>query len=80
MVADLLFEAAGLMLIGMVSVFTFLFLLVVLLQLMSKTIQRYFPVKQTEKSSHVSSSAAGGVSPTIIAAITAAVHQYRQKQ
>lgn len=79
MVADLLLEAAGLMLIGMVTVFTFLFVLVLLLQLMSKVIQRYFPVKVVEKS-HKIEDANNGVSPAIIAAISAAVHQYRQKQ
>lgn len=79
MVADLLLEAAGLMLIGMVTVFTFLFVLVLLLQLMSNVIQRYFPVKVPEKS-HKIEHTADGVSPAIIAAISAAVHQYRQKQ
>ncbi len=79
MVADLLLEAAGLMLIGMVTVFTFLFVLVLLLQLMSKVIQRYFPVKMPEKSNKIEHTA-DGVSPAIIAAISAAVHQYRQKQ
>lgn len=79
MVADLLLEAAGLMLIGMVTVFTFLFMLVLLLQLMSKVIQRYFPVKMPEKSNKIEHTA-DGVSPAIIAAISAAVHQYRQKQ
>lgn len=80
MVAELLLEAAGLMLIGMVTVFTFLCLLVFLLQVMSNTIQRYFPVKVSEKSNKVASSTHAGVSPTVIAAISAAVHQYRQKQ
>lgn len=79
MVADLLLEAAGLMLIGMATVFTFLFVLVLLLQLMSKVIQRYFPVKIVEKSHKIEHSN-DGVSPAIIAAISAAVHQYRQKQ
>lgn len=79
MVADLLLEAAGLMLIGMVTVFAFLFLLVILLNVMSNTIQRFFPVKTPEKTSRIDTSSEG-VSPTIIAAISAAVHQYRQKQ
>lgn len=79
MVADLLLEAAGLMLIGMLTVFTFLFVLVLLLQLMSKVIQRYFPQKVVEKSNKIEHTH-DGVSPAIIAAISAAVHQYRQKQ
>ncbi len=79
MVADLLLEAAALMFIGMVSVFTFLFVLVLLLQLMSKTIQRFFPVKVQDKTSSTET-VSDNVSPAIIAAISAAVHQYRQKQ
>lgn len=78
MVAELLMEAAGLMLIGMVAVYAFLCVLVLLTQAMSKCIQRYFPAKVIEKSNkteHVSE----GVSPAVIAAISAAVHQYRQK-
>lgn len=80
MVADLLLEAAGLMLIGMVAVFTFLFLLVVLLRLMSQTIQRYFPVKQAEKATKLETPSSQAVSPAVVAAIGAAIHQYRQKQ
>ncbi|WP_423185666.1 oxaloacetate decarboxylase subunit gamma [Alishewanella sp. d11] len=79
MVADLLLEAAALMFIGMVSVFAFLFVLVLLLQLMSKTIQRFFPVKVQDKTSSTET-VSDNVSPAIIAAISAAVHQYRQKQ
>lgn len=78
MVADLLLEAGALMFIGMVSVFAFLFVLVLLLQLMSKTIQRFFPVKVQDKTSSTET-LSDNVSPAIIAAISAAVHQYRQK-
>ena len=80
MVADLLLEAAALMFIGMVAVFTFLFLLVVLLRLMSHTVQRYFPVKQAEKSTKLETASSQTVSPAVVAAIGAAVHQYRQQQ
>ncbi|EHR40067.1 MULTISPECIES: oxaloacetate decarboxylase subunit gamma [Alishewanella] len=80
MVADLLAEAAGLMLIGMIAVFTFLCLLVLLLKLMSYSIQRFFPVKVADKVTRVEQSASDGVSPAVVAAISAAVHQYRQQQ
>jgi len=80
MVADLLAEAAGLMLIGMIAVFTFLCLLVLLLKLMSYSIQRFFPAKVADKAIRVEQSASDGVSPAVVAAISAAVHQYRQQQ
>ncbi len=80
MVADLLAEAAGLMLIGMIAVFTFLCLLVLLLKLMSYSIQRFFPAKVADKVTRVEQSASDGVSPAVVAAISAAVHQYRQQQ
>lgn len=80
MVADLLAEAAGLMLIGMIAVFTFLCLLVLLLKLMSYSIQRFFPAKAADKVTRVEQSASDGVSPAVVAAISAAVHQYRQQQ
>lgn len=79
MVSDLLLEAANLMLIGMVAVFTFLFALVMLLKLMSKVLQRYFPVKQTEKPTKIEQGETTAVSPAIVAAISAAIHQYRKE-
>lgn len=79
MVAELLWEAASLMLIGMVSVFAFLLLLVFVVQLISAVMQRYFPVKLADKASLVGSGG-NGPSPAVIAAISTAIHQYRQQQ
>jgi len=79
MVAQLLLEAANLMFIGMVAVFAFLLLLVFIVQLISTFMLRYFPVKLTEKA-HRIDSGSSATSPAIVAAISAAVHQYRQKQ
>jgi len=78
MVTDLLLESATLMLIGMGSVFTFLLLLVLLMTVMSNLLRRYAPVKVTDKTSKIDA-ATNGVSPTVVAAISAAVHQYRQQ-
>lgn len=78
MVTDLLLEAASLMLLGMVAVFTFLLALVLLLKLMSKTLQRYFPVKLAEKPVKLEQVESERVSPAVVAAITAAIHQYRK--
>lgn len=79
MVAQLLLEAANLMFIGMVAVFAFLLLLVFIVQLISAFMSRYFPVKLAEKPNRIDSGS-NGVSPAVVAAISAAVHQYRQKQ
>ncbi|KKO47302.1 oxaloacetate decarboxylase [Arsukibacterium ikkense] len=78
MITDLLLEAANLMLIGMATVFIFLLLLVLLMTLMSKVLRRFTPVKLADKviKSDVNNT---GVSPAIVAAISAAVHQYRQQ-
>lgn len=79
MVADLLLQAANLMLIGMVAVFAFLCVLVILVQLISAITQRYYPVKPVERS--VSSEPpSGNPTPAVLAAISAAIHQYRQQQ
>ena len=79
MVAELLWEAASLMLIGMVAVFAFLLLLVFVVQILSMVMQRYFPVKPTEKTARAESGS-NGPSPAVIAAISGAIHQYRQQQ
>ena len=79
MVAELLWEAASLMLIGMVAVFAFLLLLVFVVQIISSVMQRYFPVKPTDKTTRAES-AAKGPSPAVIAAISGAIHQHRQQQ
>ncbi|MBZ9610097.1 OadG family protein [Rheinheimera maricola] len=79
MVAELLLEAASLMFIGMVAVFAFLLLLVVVVQLISAVMQRYFPVKPADKPSMADNSS-NSVSPAVIAAISTAIHQYRQQQ
>ncbi|WP_214000340.1 OadG family transporter subunit [Arsukibacterium sp.] len=78
MVSDLLLESATLMLIGMVSVFTFLLLLVLLMTVMSSLLRRYAPLKATD-TANKADTVANGVSPAVVAAISAAVHQYRQQ-
>ena len=77
MVAELLLEAFNLMVIGMVAVFAFLLLLVFVVVLISKTIQRYFPVQIAEKPALTERQS--GTPPAVIAAISAAVHQYRNQ-
>ncbi|CAM3909542.1 OadG family protein [Rheinheimera salexigens] len=79
MVTELLIESANLMLIGMVSVFCFLWLLVLAVGLLSKVMQRYFPTPAKEKYIDNIPAASTAVSPAIVAAITAAIHQHRQQ-
>ena len=78
MVAQLLLEALNLMVIGMVAVFAFLLLLVLVVQFISTLMLRYFPSKPTDKPALVDNNA--DPAPAVIAAISAAVHQYRQQQ
>ncbi|MDD5581508.1 MAG: OadG family protein [Methylobacter sp.] len=65
------------MFVGMGTVFLFLAMLVVTINILSSLIQRYFP------DAHLLSAAArevtGDTDKSIIAAITGAVHQYRNK-
>lgn len=78
MITDLLLEAATLMLIGMATVFIFLLLLVLLMIAMSSVLRRFTPVKVAGNATK-SDITSGGVSPAVVAAISAAVHQYRQQ-
>jgi oxaloacetate decarboxylase (Na+ extruding) subunit gamma len=78
MVTDLLLEAANLMLIGMVAVFSFLLMLVFIVKLISAVTLRFFPLKVTNKT--VRKHSGDSTSPAVIAAISSAIHQYRQQQ
>jgi oxaloacetate decarboxylase gamma subunit len=79
MVTDMLTDAVELMAIGMVTVFIFLSLLVLMVQLMTMSVRRFFPTKKVS-SSTVEVVESDVISPRIVAAITAAVHQHRQQQ
>ncbi len=63
------------MLTGMGIVYAFLALLVVAIKVMTAMVTRYFPETPAEFSAPVSKT----TEPLIIAAVTAAVHQYRNK-
>ncbi|MFW5443523.1 MAG: OadG family protein [Methylococcaceae bacterium] len=75
---EMMSSGIELMLIGMGIVFAFLALLIIMVNLMTSVIQRFFPdapiIAVTPASASTSHTDAG-----IIAAITAAVHQYRNK-
>ncbi|MGZ4959698.1 MAG: OadG family protein [Methylomonas sp.] len=72
---EMLSSGIELMLIGMGIVFGFLAMLVVVIGAMSSFLQRFFP----EVPSRHPALAQQGDDPGVIAAISAAVHQYRKK-
>jgi oxaloacetate decarboxylase gamma subunit len=75
MVMELVYDAMLLMLIGMGSVFAFLFILVLAVQWMS----RLLPKPAITPTSEPAAIAATAVPPGVIAAISAAIHQFRQQ-
>ncbi|NLS12817.1 oxaloacetate decarboxylase subunit gamma [Vibrio sp. SM6] len=77
-IGSLLIDAAALMATGMCFVFLFLTILVYLVQLMSRLLPEDAPepvATPTKKIQNQSSPTA--VSPQVVAAISAAVHQHR---
>ena len=75
---SLLMDAATLMLTGMSVVFVFLTMLVYLVQLMSKLVSTEMP--EPVMTAHLNDTVpppSSAVNPKVVAAIAAAVHQYR---
>ena len=75
MVMELVYDAILLMLIGMGTVFAFLFILVLAVQWMSRLLPKPAVAAAAEPASVVSSA----VPPGVVAAISAAIHQFRQQ-
>jgi oxaloacetate decarboxylase gamma subunit len=75
---EMMNSGVELMLIGMGIVFAFLALLIVMVNIMTAVIQRFFPEDPVLDISSVSASTSH-TDTGIIAAISAAVHQYRSK-
>jgi oxaloacetate decarboxylase gamma subunit len=75
--AELMGSGIELMFAGMGIVFLFLAMLVVAINSMSALVQRFFP--EAPAATVVIPSAIGGTDKATVAAITAAVHQYRNK-
>ena len=79
-IGSLLGDAATLMITGMSVVFIFLTILVYLVRLMSKLVPEEVPEPEpiaAPKKIQKSQSNPSAVSPQVVAAISAAVHQYR---
>ncbi|KJY81748.1 oxaloacetate decarboxylase subunit gamma [Vibrio galatheae] len=77
-IGSLLIDAATLMVTGMAVVFIFLTILVYLVRLMSKLVPEEVPAPiATPIQNNKVQSSSSAVSPKVVAAISAAVHQYR---
>ncbi len=76
-IGSLLVDAAALMVTGMAVVYLFLTILVYLVQLMSRLVPEEAP-QAAKPHASTTQVRASGVDPKIIAAISSAVHQYRQ--
>ena len=73
---EMMSSGVELMFAGMGIVFLFLTMLVVAINIMSALVQRFFP---DAPALVVAATVASGIDKSIIAAITAAVHQHRSK-
>jgi len=73
---ELMSSGVELMFAGMGIVFLFLTMLVVAINMMSSLVQRFFPDVPIHV---VTTPVSSGIDKSIIAAITAAVHQHRNK-
>lgn len=72
---NLVSEGLKFMVLGMVTVFLFLILMVIVLKLQSKIIMKYFPVSQVK----ATDSMASANDTTLVAVITAAITQFRKQ-
>lgn len=80
-VVELLLTGLELLMLGMVFVFLFLGLLMIAVNLIAKYVPAELPVtnKNTARPSPViTSSETSAMNPKLVAAITAAVHQYKE--
>ncbi len=79
-IGGLLTTAASLMLTGMVGVFVFLTILISAVTLMSKVVGRFDDPVSAEPTRTVKTQSQQGVPQAHIAAISAAIAQFRNKQ
>lgn len=79
-ITDLLVKSSQLMLVGMGVVFAFLSLLILATKTLSSLVIKFqgIPEPVTNKPRAASPQANGEIAPQTVAAISAAIHQYRQ--
>ena len=77
---ELLMSGVELMLVGMGIVYLFLAMLVVAVNIMSALIERYLPTPLVAAGTSPNAAKTSlFIEPGVVAAITAAIHQYRSK-
>ncbi|RDL42648.1 oxaloacetate decarboxylase [Marinomonas piezotolerans] len=78
---NLINDGLGLMMLGMGFVFLFLGILIFATTYMSKLLTHYFPevMPATKKPQRAPANGPAAVDPNIAAAITAAIHQHRNR-
>ncbi|WED21406.1 oxaloacetate decarboxylase subunit gamma [Vibrio sp. JC009] len=79
-IGSLLGQAASLMITGMGVVFVFLTILVYLVRLMSRIVPQEVPQPIAPIQNQNTQSTSSTVSPQVVAAISAAVHKYRNSE
>ena len=77
--AELMSSGVELMFVGMGIVFLFLLMLVGAINAMSLLVRRYFPEVPEASTVNIPTLSGGTPDKTTIAAIAAAIHQYRSK-
>ncbi len=77
---NLVGESIKFMILGMTIVFVFLYVLVLMMQLMARLINRYFPEKESVSTVAPSSGTASQESAHHVAAIVAAIAEHRKRK
>lgn len=77
---SVLLDAAGLLLVGMVVVFVFLTILIGAIHLIEWLCNKLPDTEELQINPQVSGAQSDAISPQVVAAISSAVHQYRNKK
>ena len=78
-ITELLFEAIGLLGLGMTFVFMFLSLLMIAIKLLAKFVPADQPIVTTKPAQRATTPKSSDIDPKIVAAISSAVMQYRNR-
>lgn len=76
--ADLVLESLKIMVVGMVTVFAFLWFMILFLKVQGKFLTRFFPQKEAVATTVPQSTPTGGSDTSLIAAISAAISMHKK--